>query len=120
MEEEEEEEERFFLSFFFSTSTSFLTFLRNRKTKNKKSHVCLLLPLHALRLGDPAAELHSPGMPREQRVRAAQPDAAMVECERWRSLVVGGSRCSRSSRRPRSFGVGSESRWSEREGAEGG
>ena len=105
-----EEEERFFSFFsFFSTSasaSSSSTHLSKNRTpprkKNENSHVRLLLPLHALRLGDPAAQLHPARVPREQRVRPAQPDAAVVggeERRRERPLVViFGSCCSRRRR----------------------
>ena len=82
-----EEEERFFSFFsFFSTSasaSSSSTHLSKNRTpprkKNENSHVRLLLPLHALRLGDPAPQFHPFGLPRKQRVRPAQPDAAVVD-----------------------------------------
>lgn len=73
-----EKKNGFFLSFFFdplSTSTS--TFFQ--KYNKKYSDVRLLAPLHALRLGDQAPELPPPGLPREQRVRPAQSDAAVVD-----------------------------------------
>jgi hypothetical protein len=67
--------------FFLSTSTLTSSLLNLNNNKKKNSHVRLLLPLHALRLGDPAAQLHFTGLPRKQRVRAAEPDAAVVDRE---------------------------------------
>ena len=104
-----EEEERFFSFFsFFSVGLGLLFFNspvekpNPPRKKNENSHVRLLLPLHALRLGDPAAQLHPARVPREQRVRPAQPDAAVVggeERRRERPLVViFGSCCSRRRR----------------------
>ena len=74
-----------FFFFNLNPSSSFTPTFKKKNGKKKNSHVRLLLPLHALRLGDPAAQLHPPGLPRQQRVRAAQPDAAVVDSqERWR------------------------------------
>jgi len=79
----------------------------NLLSSNTKQHsdVRLLAPVHALRLGDQAQELPSFSLPRQQRVRAAQPDAAVVGGRAKRRLVSVAVVVSFTARRRRSFRV---------------
>ena len=50
----------------------------SRRFPPTHSHVHLQPSLHAIRVDDPAPQLHPPGLPRRQRDGTAEPAAAVV------------------------------------------